>query len=256
MHLLIDSDSLCYKAGFVCNEEGQEFLANWQLNLMIEELLAETQAESWQLFLTGANNFRYDIYPEYKANRVGMVRPTHLQSMREFLVTDWKAVVTDGIEADDAVGIAAYAKLGQDVVMAHIDKDLDLLEGKHYNFNKREWYDVNQRQGWHNFCMQLIQGDKGDNIPGYDGKMRPKLPKFLYGVRDALEEDVEHEDMLARVAKMYPSYATFKQSADCLWIQRKENDKWEHWIAPEWEVEMNEWFTMADCGPEDDSIAL
>lgn len=230
----------------MCNEPGQEFLANWQLNLMIEEMLAETQPDTHQLFLTGSNNFRYNIYPEYKGNRVEMKRPIHLQSMREFLITDWKAAITDGIEADDAVGIAQSTQ--EDTCIAGIDKDLLMIPGKHYNYNKREFSSVSDIEAFQNFYMQLIQGDKGDNIPGYDGKMRPKLPQKLYGIRDDILSAGCPEEMFELVAGYYSyDYPRMDLSARLLWIQRKEDDDWTEWLNVN---------TMVELGLKDDLTAL
>ena len=247
MHLLVDADSLCYRAGFVCNEPDQENLAIWQIKGLVERILAVTQPDSFQLYLTGSNNFRYDIYPEYKANRVGMARPVHLQAMREYLITDWKSAITDGIEADDAVGIAAYAT-EDEVLLAHIDKDLDLFAGKHFNYNKEEFYEVGHIQAQANFYMQLIQGDKGDNIPGYDGKMRPKLPQFLYPVRDQLYECGCQEEMFDIVLGYYQeSVEKMDLSARLLWLQRKEDDDWTNYLDP---------IIMEELGRKDDLTAL
>jgi 5'-3' exonuclease len=93
-------------------------------------------------FLVVVSNFRYDIYPEYKANRKDMQRPKWLQVVREHLVTDWKATVTDGIEADDAMGIAQCTEHDGDSMICSIDKDMLMIPGHHYNFVNRSsvWF--------------------------------------------------------------------------------------------------------------------
>jgi hypothetical protein len=150
--------------------------------------------------------------------------------MREYLITDWKSAITDGNEADDAVGIAAYAA-EDEVLIAHIDKDLDLFAGKHFNYNKEEFYEVGHIQAQANFYMQLIQGDKGDNIPGYDLRMRPKLPQFLFPVRDAIYASSSPEEMLDIVAGYYQEdWERLDLSARLLWLQRKEHDDWTDWL--------------------------
>lgn len=254
MHLLLDSDSLMYRAGFIVNGEGQEALACWQLDKIIEGILEDVKPDTYKLYISGSGNFRYSIYPEYKANRTDMVRPMHLGTMREHLVQHWKAHVSDGCEADDMLGIDGYGKAN--VVLGHIDKDIDCIPGQHYNYNKNEWYSLDERESWNAFCMQLVQGDKGDNIPGFDGKMRPKLPQKLYYVRDAVLEAETEEEALVAVAQLYPSYSKFKLSADCLWILRKDNDRWEHWIAPETELALQEMLGMEEHGQRADGIHL
>lgn len=232
MHLLVDADSLLYKAGFVVNSEGQEQLACWQLDQLCEVLLDNVRPESYQFYISGSNNFRYGVYPEYKGNRVDMARPIHLAAMRVHIVSKWAATVTDGIEADDAVGIAQCTT--EDTCISHIDKDIDMIYGLHHNYNKNESYYVSNEQAMFNFYMQLIQGDKGDNIPGYDGKMRPKLPQFLYPVRDKLNECSCPEEMLEIVAGYYQyDWERLDLSARLLWIQRKSDDDWLDWLDPD-----------------------
>lgn len=242
MHLLIDADSLCYKAGFVVNSEGQEQLACWQLDQLCEVLLDNVRPETYQFYISGLGNFRYSVYPAYKGNRLDMERPRHLSTLREHLVSNWSATVTDGLEADDAVGIAQCTT--EDTCISHIDKDIDMIPGVHHNYNKGESYIVSNEQAMFNFYMQLIQGDRGDNIPGYDQRMRPKLPQFLYPVRDSLNACDCPEQMLDIVAGWYQEdWERLDLSARLLWIQRAENDDWTNWINPQ---------TLKDLGREDE----
>lgn len=246
MHLLIDADSLCYRAGFVVNGEGEQELANWQLDQIIDRILAVTKCETYQLYITGSNNFRYNIYPEYKANRVGTARPIHLQSMREHLITSWGSAISDGIEADDAVGIAQCSQ--EDTCIAGIDKDLLMIPGRHFNYSKEEFSEISEADAFRKFYMQLIQGDKGDNIPGYDGKMRPKLPQFLYPVFDKISDTCHPEEMFAEVLGYYQyDHARMDLSARLLWIQRKEHDDWTNYLNGN---------LMEELGLQDDLTAL
>ena len=237
MHLLIDSDSLLYRAGFVCNEPGQEQLACWQLDKVMQGILEHVQPESYQCYLSGKRNFRYDIYPEYKANRKDMARPIHLQALRDHLVDQWGATVSDGNEADDLVGIVQCTT--ENTCIAHIDKDIDQIPGQHYNFNKGEFYTVSNEQGMRHFYHQLVLGDKVDNIPGFDGKMRPKYPQFLYWIRDAINEAHRPEDMLSIVTEQWgcgddeygqERWLRFNEAAWCLWMHRKEDDDWRNYL--------------------------
>lgn len=238
MHLLIDADSICYSAGYSANEPGQENLANWQLDNLLKTIISDTQCDTHQLYISGSNNFRYNIYPEYKGNRVGMVRPIHLQSMREHLIVKWGAAISDGNEADDAVGIAQMSM--EDTAISHIDKDINMIPGKHYNPVKKLWYDISNEEAMHNFYIQLILGDKVDNIPGFDGKMRPKCPQFLQPTIDAIKACDEPVDMLEICLEKWSCFDVdaiiwsrvkeFNQAAHCLWIQRKEYDDWRNYL--------------------------
>ena len=112
---------------------------------MIQDILADTGATSYSVYLTGSGNFRRDIAPSYKANRPDE-RPTHWQAVREFLVTQHKAIICNGYEADDEMGIQ-QDKEGGTTVICSIDKDLLQIPGKHYNFVKKVFQEVTPDQG-------------------------------------------------------------------------------------------------------------
>lgn len=223
---LLDGDIICYRCAAVTENENED-LACWQAGEMIRRILHETNAMQYRCFLTGSDNFRYSIYPEYKANRKNIPKPKHLQTIREHLVTQWNATVTDGIEADDAMGIAQCSEYDGTSVIASIDKDMLMIPGHHYNFVKMEHRFISPLEGLRNFYLQLILGDKSDNIPGFDGKMRPKVPQFLQPVVDELELCMSEKEMYELVYAMWEDKDMFMKAAQCLYIQKKENDVWQ-----------------------------
>jgi 5'-3' exonuclease len=242
---LIDGDIVAYRCS-AANEQHDLPLVLWQTAEMMRRILHETNAMQHRCFLTGGNNFRYTVYPEYKAHRKDMPKPKWLQHVREYLVTDWQATVTDGIEADDAIGIAHCSEHNGDSIVCSIDKDLLMLPGHNYNFVKQEQRHISPLEGLRNFYGQLIMGDRSDNIPGYDGKMRVKVPKFLEGHFILLEEMTKEYDMYEYVYDMWEDKELFMKAAKCLWIMRKENNFWQIPEKP----------TTGDNGPPLDSILL
>lgn len=223
--VFIDGDIVAYRCAAATKNETED-IACWQTSEMIRRILHETNAVQYRVFLSGSDNFRYSIYPEYKANRKDVPRPQWLPTVREHLVTDWNTVVTDGIEADDAMGIAQCESDG-DTCIASIDKDMLMIPGLHYNFVKQEFKTISPLEGLRNFYTQLILGDKTDNILGYDGKMRPKPPKFLEEKIAYLNECMSEQEMFEHVHSFYElGDDVMLQMGRCLWIQRKENDEW------------------------------
>lgn len=223
--VLVDSDIVAYRCSAAC-ENDTEDIARYQTDEMMRRILHETDSTSYQAYLTGSNNFRYDIYPDYKANRKDLPKPRHLQAVQTHLVIEWKAQVTDGIEADDALGI--YQCANENTIIASIDKDLLMIPGRHYNFVKNEFRLISPDEGLRNFYFQLIMGDRSDNIPGFDGKMRNTVPKFLQGAVDYLYGCYDEPDMYEHVLAMYDyNKEQMHLNAQCLWIQRKEGDKWQ-----------------------------
>jgi len=193
---------------------------------MMQRILHETNAMQYRSFLSGDGNFRYDIYPEYKANRRDAPRPKWLQPVREHLVVAWNSSVTEDIEADDAMGIEQCLSNDDSTIICSIDKDMLMIPGKHYNFVKQEFRTVSPLEGLRNFYYQLIMGDRTDNIPGYDGKMRQKTPKFLESAVAYLDECMNEYEMFEHVRNMYNNDEAMLLSGRCLWIQRKEGDRW------------------------------
>ena len=239
---LIDGDLVCYRSA-ASAEKDEENIALIRANRTLQDIVSVTDASDVKLFLSGTANFRYGLYPEYKANRKDMVRPRHLELVREFLVTKWTCSVTDGIEADDALGIAHQAAPGS--VLVSIDKDLLQLPGHHYDFVKLIWREIDELQGLRNFYTQLIEGDASDNIPAWDGKLRTSRPKFVQKLIDPLYETEDEKDMYCYVESLYGNKQLEQMllNAQLLYIHKKEGDRWNPPI-------------MMDNGVQEDSKTL
>lgn len=221
---LVDGDIVAYRCA-AATENEDENIAVYQTSEMMRRILHETNAMGYKCFLSGSNNFRYGIYPEYKANRKDAPKPKHLQLVREHLVSDWNASVTDGIEADDAMGIEQC--LSEGTIICSIDKDMLTIPGQHYNFVRLDFRHVSPLEAWRNFYFQLIMGDRADNIFGYDGIARQKVPKFLEPEISYLQQCQTVWEMYEHVRDMYDDLDRMHMNARVLYIWRKENDEWE-----------------------------
>jgi hypothetical protein len=220
---LIDSDIVAYRCA-AATENDTEDIARWQTSEMMRRILHETNAMRYKCFISGSDNFRYAVYPEYKANRKDMPKPKHLQVVREHLVTEWQAVIADGVEADDLMGIAQCSEHDGDTVICTIDKDLLMIPGRHYNFVKQEFRHVSPLEGIRHLYLQAILGDRADNIFGFDGKARSKVPKFLQDNVDVIETLTDESDMFDYVRDMYNDDVRYLTNLSCLWIQRHDGD--------------------------------
>ena len=238
----MDADSIAYRPAASCEptktkleREPLEF-ALGRCNDLVHKILHDTGATSYELYIGGGSNFRHQIDPNYKANRSEMVRPLHLEDVRSHLVTQWKAHVVDGIEAEDAVGIAAN-HCDTSFIIVHIDKDLNQLPGWHYNFVTCETYFVTPLDGWRSFYTQLIMGDRVDNIPGFDGKMRQTIPKFLQPYIDQIKAAQSPEVMFEIVSSIYElGDEAMLRNGQLLYLQRNHDDRWQPAGRPSSEV--------------------
>lgn len=233
MKALIDADLVAYRSAASCEptkakpyQEPLE-IAVLRCDNMMNRILDETGASGYRAFLSGSENFRYSIDPEYKANRRDAPRPEWLQPIREYLVIEWEACISEGIEADDSLGIAQT----KDTILCSLDKDLLTIPGKHYNWVKQEFKEIDEHTAWVNFYTQLVMGDKSDNVMGYDGKMRQTVPKFLQPIIEDIERAESPREMFKIVSDIYELGAdAMYRNAQLLYIQRKEGDKF---VVPE-----------------------
>ena len=244
MRALIDGDLIAYRCAASCQSKGEvvhDFsIAQARANNLLVNIKDAVAATEHRIFLSGGENFRKLIYPDYKANRNDQERPIYLEPLREWLVTEWGAKVTDGIEADDAMGIAQSSSTDGTTIICSLDKDMLQVPGWHYQWEiqgtgstGKKWVKeasttlVDPLQGQFNFYWQLVMGDRADNVPGYDGKMRAVVPKFMEMFYHDMQDLPDENELFNYVLDLYDGdYTTLIRNGRCLWIQREENDDW------------------------------
>jgi 5'-3' exonuclease len=219
---LIDGDILVYRIGFSVNDPEDEKFAIARMGNFVEKLLNVDDIDSYTGFITGKSNYRQDIATEnaYKGNRKDAKRPVHYKALREYLMNKWCFELIDGQEADDAIGIAAYALPENQSCIMSIDKDLDMIRGWHYNFVKQDLYHVKEEEAIKNFYMQILTGDRVDNIPGLRGIGPKKAEKIL---KDCVGEQQLFETVLE---KYEGDIDKLTERGRLLWIRRQENQLW------------------------------
>lgn len=222
---LIDGDNVAIAAAWSAEEE-DEGIAMARATKMVETILRDTSADMFELWLSGGNNFRYNVYPEYKGNRLGMPRPKWEHQVKDFLKLEWSANVTDGIEADDMLGIRQYQL--EDSIICHLDKDMNQIKGQHYNWElwrkgvvirEKQIYTITPEEGDYWFFYQLLVGDPTDNIKGINGIGPKKAAGILHGCESNQER---YEAVLER----YSCEEELDMNAQCVYIWRKNNDNW------------------------------
>jgi len=227
MKALLDSDILAYRISFACKDETAEHAA-YSLNSYIADIITrkvdttfpDCFVDSWELFLTGSNNFRLDIAKTavYKGHRPE-VKPVHLAHLREHMTSHWGAVVIEGEEADDAIATRA-TQLGDYCVIVSLDKDLDQVSGWHFNFVKDIGYYVTPEEGMLNLYKQILTGDTADNIIGLKGVGPVKANKLLADITDEL-------DLYNACLEAYDGNEDrVLENARLLWLRRFPNQMW------------------------------
>lgn len=209
----VDGDILAYRTAAVCEDhfEGacEEILAT-----TITEIATETNVNKMRIYISGENNFRYDVAKTkpYKGNRATMVRPRFLKFCKEHLVEKYSALVIHGYEADDA--IASDMTLNG-AFHCGIDKDMLQIPGRHYNYVNKEWKDVSEEEAILTLYRQILMGDSSDNIPGLP-KVGPKTAeKIITDHLTAYDDAVEYykEICAEKLPDINPTEYFFEQSS-------------------------------------------
>lgn len=230
MKLLIDGDIFAFRSSAAA-ENDDLGIAKYYVDRLLDEVVVATAASSFQMYLTGETNFRYQVYPEYKANRLDMPHPRHLKEVQDYLVTCYDAKWSEGCEADDMMGVGQCTATEPTTIVS-IDKDLLMIPGKHYqwrisgNSGGKPWVkearhlNVAPLEGARWFYTQCLTGDPSDNIKGCPGVGK-------VGASNLLRDCSTEEEMFETVRQAYDCDDAFLMNAKVLWIWRRENDKWE-----------------------------
>ena len=227
--LLIDGDTLAYRAAYSCQDQtvddAIEMVDDLLFNVIREvywDADPDELEDDMKIFLTGKGNFRYDIavtHP-YKGNRKGTEKPEHLEPIRKHMVKHWSAILSNGEEADDLIGIWSTT-YGPTTIVASIDKDMLQLPCHHYNPNRRTWTEVSEFEGLKFFYTQMLTGDTADNIVGLYGIGPKKAEVLLAGAETEC-------DMYLRVLQAYGEDAErVLENGRLLWLRREEGQLWE-----------------------------
>lgn len=222
--ILIDGDIVAYRAGFSSNDLTAKD-AELKVDELISTILSDTEGfadDNYEVYLTGKGNFRFDIAKtlEYKGNRKDAAKPIHLPHVREYMITKYKATVSEGEEADDLIAIEA-TKFGMTTVVASIDKDMLQIPCYHYNITRRELSAVGEFTGLKYFYSQILTGDKADNIKGLYRCGPVKANKIL----DECDTEIK---LWNTCVEAYEGDADrVIENARLLWLRREKDQLWE-----------------------------
>lgn len=147
-----------------------------------------------------ADNFRLDILPSYKGNRVDAAKPLLLAALRLHLTSAYEFLMWNRLEADDVLGIVNTSPVlfkGYKKLNISADKDLRTVPSWLLNPDKDtkpKRIELWDSQQWH--LMQTLMGDTTD---GYKGcpKVGPKT------AAEVLDGATSHADSWRRVVEAY-----------------------------------------------------
>lgn len=254
MHALVDADIFLYSLGSakvslygnperVTNKPAPWPFVISRLDAQLNHILEAVDADSHQLYLTGRGNFRESVatIKPYKGQRP-TEKPYWHEHLSRFLIEHRDAILIEGMEADDALGIAQtsdmfyyegcneeHRKLNTDTVICSQDKDLHMIPGWHYSWPvgnrpaKELWWQ-DETCAIRCFYSQLLTGDSVDNIPGLFGVGKSStLVKRLADIDSELDMYIH---VRQEYEKRFGSYWNqfLIENARLLWILREEGE--------------------------------
>lgn len=159
------------------------------------------------LYFSSSENFRKKIMPDYKGHR-NRKKPCGYRRVIHELASDYHLDRIDGLEADDAIGIAATTlrEQGEMYSVVSPDKDLRQIPGMLYDF--KEISEVTPEEGRKFHLLQTLAGDNTDGYNGVSGFGMKKAYNYLeekgYTWKAVLEAFGDEEEALrnARLAKI------------------------------------------------------
>ena len=177
----VDADSLIFR---IALKDITLKVAKEYYDQAIEEIVWNTNSSNVAVALKGKGNFRYEVSPDYKLHRSGKPLDEAVAKRRKALnkyAYSLGHFKSNNCEADDVVSIWAQEALdaGENFVIAHIDKDIDMVEGWHYNFTKEweeahpeDWQDrlevcwnlLYMRRNWDGFRRLTIEDELNDKV--------------------------------------------------------------------------------------------
>lgn len=149
-----------------------------------------------RIFIHGGGNFREEVatLKPYKGNRDKSHKPKYANQIKDYLVNVHGAELVVGMESDDAIGIAQSKAAPGSTIIVSTDKDMDMIEGYHYNWVKGEEYFVTADDADRMLFWQMLVGDSTDNIQGIN-RIGPKTASALLSKEpiDACREIVKQK---------------------------------------------------------------
>ena len=196
--VLIDADCVAYYGAAGCDTMPLGS-ATRRVDLRMNQILDDCQAQSYEAYMTGNENFRDDVATlrRYKENRYDKdgkrikSQPSWLQECRQYLVSEWGAVIINKMEADDMLSIRAYEdqKKYTKLFISTLDKDLAINTCWYHEQTSGNITNITQPgsiyldakcklrgTGIKFFYAQMLMGDRADCIVG--------LPKVTQWVKD------------------------------------------------------------------------
>jgi len=194
---VIDADFIPF---YVCHnkkDSGEKSL-NDCINMcddFIKNILMATKANYYVGYLTTGKCFRYNINPDYKANRKYLNMPKYMAEIKERLIGVYNFKSQENYEADDLCLSFKKQNPEYDCIIVSPDKDLLGICEKSFNPRKMVFNYHTKEEIVENFWRSMVCGDTADNIKGIPGMGEKAF--------DKIKKSVELNDLLTEIQLYY-----------------------------------------------------
>jgi DNA polymerase-1 len=230
--LLLDGDLILYRNAIACEREVKFDAENWVLfcneerawdniQAAIEHYKVVLKSDNVVLVFSEGKSFRYQIHPEYKANRQETRKPLGYSSLVARAREAYESKSFAGLEADDVMGIMSTTKGKAKRIIVSDDKDMKTIPGLLYRQGELMEITESQADYWHMY--QTLLGDTADNFKGLPGVGEKTAEKLLakdhswetvvkaFEAKKLTAEDALIQARLARILRASDWNATTKE---------------------------------------------
>ena len=185
MLTIIDTTSLYISVSHHCNKnENDDFkIYKDTLDEWFQTILDETKATEYLAFDDDKPSFRHLLFPDFKDDRKRAYFK-FVNDIRHYAKEKWSIRSFKGLESDDLFSMSNSIHKDKEIVLAHIDGDLDQIEGKHYNYHYRSknwsngFYEITSETASLNLSNSILAGSHNNN-KGLDGCGEKSSEKYL-----------------------------------------------------------------------------
>lgn len=244
--LLIDADIPAYMASAISQEDTAFGSATdlkkacAEADKFISEVMEDLKGDKALVCLTcPEHNFRLDVLPSYKSNRIGTKRPELLKDVKQYLAEEYDSYTRYSLEADDCMGILATHPhlIEGDKVIVSSDKDMRTIPAKVYHPHRPEngVMDISRLDADRFLMWQTICGDMTDGYGGAKG-----VGKSSEWAKDIIAADREElwDEVLGAYSSVGMNETQAIQQARCARILRAEDFDFKKKEVILWEPEM------------------
>jgi len=139
-----------------------------EVNTFFGNLRSRFKSDDLTPVFSPSTNYRYEIFPEYKASRKKNRKPLGLKWLIEWMTEEFGGIKAKNMEADDLIGILCTERPKETIAVSG-DKDFATLPVSWYNPLKDALVKTSAKEAAKFHLVQTLAGDQADGYSGAKG---------------------------------------------------------------------------------------